>query len=119
MVPVDLEQEFPELQPKVLEIAAELQRMILSIFPTADVTSDGENIGYGFGSGYKNLVFVISPQSEHVNFGIVKGAALVDPKGLMEGRGKVHRHVKLRRIEQVHDPELEQLMHNALQTAQK
>ena len=64
-------------------------------------------------------MFVISPQREHVNLGIVKGAALDDPNNLMEGKGKVHRHVKLHRVEQVHDPELEQLMHRALQAAQK
>ena len=116
---VDLEREFPELQRKVLEIAVELQILILRIFPTADITIDGENIGFGHGSGYKDLVFVISPQREHVNLGIVKGAALDDPNSLMEGKGKVHRHVKLHRIDQVHDPELGQLMHRALQAAQK
>lgn len=116
---VDLEREFIELQPKVLEIAVELQRLILSIFPTAEVTSDEENVGFGYGSGYKDLVFVISPQSEHVNLGIVKGATLDDPNGLMEGKGKVHRHVKIHLVEQVRDPELEQLVHNAMQAAQK
>jgi hypothetical protein len=116
---VDLEREFPELQPNLLEIAVELQRLILRIFPGAEATSDQENIGFGHGSGYKDLVFVISPQREHVNLGIVKGAALDDPNNLMEGKGKVHRHVKLHRVDQVYDPELEQLMHRALQAAQK
>ena len=88
------------------------------MFPDADLTSDEANVGFGYGSGYKVLVFVISPQREHVNLGIAHGATLDDPNGLMEGKGKVHRHVKLHRVEQVHDPELEQLMHNALQSAQ-
>jgi hypothetical protein len=47
------------------------------------------------GSGYKGLVFVISPFKTHVNLGIVHGATLADPAGLLEGTGKVHRHVKL------------------------
>ena len=116
---VDLEQEFSELQPKVLEIAVELQSLILRIFPVAEVTSDAENIGFGFGSGYKDLVFVISSQREHVNLGIVNGATLEDPNGLMQGKGKVHRPVKLHRVEQVQNPDLEDLLLSALQVAQK
>ncbi len=114
---VDIAQEFPELQQKLLEIATDLQKLILSIFPDAEVTYDKENLGFGFGSGYKNLVFVISPQRQHINLGIANGASLEDPEGLMQGKGKVHRHVKLLRLEQVHDPHLEKLMRRALQVA--
>lgn len=83
------------------------------------VSEDEDNIGYGFGSGYKDLVFVISPYKEHVNLGIVHGAALDDPHKLMAGKGKVHRHVKLQRVEQVREPGLEDLMLRALGAAQK
>lgn len=116
---VNLEREFPELQPNILEIAAELQSLILRIFPAAEITSDKENVGFGFGSGYKDLVFVISPFREHVNLGIVNGATLEDHAGLMQGSGKVHRHVKLHLVEQVQDPDLVELMLRALQVAQK
>jgi len=65
------------------------------------------------------LVFVISPYKEHVNLGIVNGASIDDPNILMEGKGKVHRHVKHQRIEQVRSPELKELMHRALGAAQE
>ena len=116
---IDLKREFPELQPKILGIAEELRRLILRLFPAAIITGDEENIGFGFGSGYKDLVFVISPFKGHVNLGIVNGAALEDPAGLMQGTGKGHRHVKLQQVGQVQDPRLEQLMLRALQIAQK
>jgi hypothetical protein len=119
MKSVDLEREFPKLQPHVLEIALELQNLILRIFPAAEVTFDGENVGFGLGSGYKGLVFVISPFRTHVNLGVVSGAILEALVGLLQGTGKVHRHVKLKQIEQVQDPELEELMLRALQAAQK
>jgi len=32
----------------------------------------------------------------HVNVGFFRGAEIADPKGLLEGTGKVMRHVKLR-----------------------
>jgi len=116
---VDFEREFPDLQPKILAMAAGLQHLVLSIFPTAEITLDDENVGYGFGSGYKDLVFVITPYSKHVNLGIANGAALADPKCLMQGKGKVHRHVKLHKIEMVSDPDLADLMGRALTAAQK
>ena len=116
---VDLERKFPELQPKVLEIADQVLDLIMRIFPAAVVSEDGDNIGFGFGSGYKELVFIISPQSNWVNLGIVNGAALDDPKSLMEGKGKVHRHVKLHQVEQAQNPDLEHLMLRAQQAAQK
>ena len=119
MKAIDFEVLFPEQQPQILEIAAELQNLILRIIPAAVVTSDEENVGFGYGCGYENLVFVITPHREHVNLGIVKGATLDDPHGLMEGRGKVHKHVKLHRVEQVFEAHLEQLLQSALQAAQK
>jgi hypothetical protein len=116
---IDFEREFPEHQPQILAIAAGLQKLILSIFPTAEITLDEENVGYGFGRGYKDLVFVITPCNKHVNLGIVNGAALADPNGLLQGNGKIHRHVKLRKIEMVSDPDLADLMDRALNAAQK
>ncbi|MCJ7536511.1 MAG: hypothetical protein MUO57_13355, partial [Anaerolineales bacterium] len=53
------------------------------------------------------------------NLGIVNGAVLDDPKSLMEGKGKVHRHVKLHQVEQAQNPDLEHLMLRAQQAAQK
>ena len=110
--------EFSDLEPNILEIAVELQNLILGIFPNAITTSDSDNIGFGFGSVYKDLVFIISPYKEHVNLGIVKGADLEDPHNLMAGKGKVHMPVKLQRIEQVRSPELKELLLRALQAAQ-
>jgi hypothetical protein len=37
----------------------------------------------------------------------------------MEGKGKVHRHVNLKHIEQVRSPELRELMLQALQAARQ
>ena len=67
----------------------------------------------------KDLVFVITPHRQQVNLGIVNGASLEDPHDLMEGKGKVRRHVKLRRIEEISDPNLEDLMQRALIAAEE
>jgi hypothetical protein len=79
-------------------------------YPDAMVTVDGGDIGFGSGSGYKGLVFVVAPHSKHVTLGISGGAGLPDPAGLMEGAGKVHRHIKIHQAGDLSQPELHQLM---------
>lgn len=49
----------------------------------------------------------------HVNVGFFRGAALPDPKGLLEGTGKLMRHVKLRPDEDVDATALEELITSA------
>lgn len=56
----------------------------------------------------------MSPYSKHVNLGIWGGADLPDPAGLLEGSGKAHRHVKVRRPDELERPELRALMVEAL-----
>jgi len=41
--------------------------------------------------------------SAHVNIGFYRGAGLPDPSGLLEGAGKVMRHVKIRPGGAVHE----------------
>lgn len=98
----------------VAELARRLCELALEVYPGAVVTVDGNDIGFGVSTGYKGLVFVVSPHSQHVNLGIAHGASLPDPAGLMEGTGKVHRHVKVRHPADLERPELRDLMVAAL-----
>jgi hypothetical protein len=59
-------------------------------------TAEGNDLGYGFDAGYKGLVFTISLVQDGVNVGVFRGASMEDPAGLLEGTGKVHRHIKIR-----------------------
>src|SRR5260370_21822155 len=47
---------------------------------------------------------------EHVTFIFLRGAALPDPKGLLEGTGKSVRHVKGRTVEDLKRPALKKLI---------
>jgi Domain of unknown function (DU1801) len=117
MEAVDFPQDYPQLPPEMAAIAGALQSLILRIFPQAEITRDKNDAGYGFGRGYKGLVYVISPYRGHVTLGIAHAAGLDDPAGLLKGAGSVHQHVKLTRAEQVQDPELELLLQQALRAA--
>jgi hypothetical protein len=46
----------------------------------------------------------------HVTFGFLRGTALQDPAGLLEGTGKNVRHVKLRTAEELKRSELKKLI---------
>jgi type II secretory pathway pseudopilin PulG len=46
------------------------------------------------GSGYSGLVCTIIPSKTGVKLGIVGSARFPDPKGLLEGAGKLHRYVQ-------------------------
>jgi hypothetical protein len=97
----------------VQEIARRLLAIARELVPDAVESADGEDYGIGFGPGYKGLVFVITPLADAVRLGIAGGASLEDPAGLMQGRGKVHRHVRLTDPAQADDPALRDLMARA------
>jgi hypothetical protein len=111
----DVERRLAEREPGIADLAQRLCHLILELYPDAVVTVDGGDIGFGSGTGYKGLVFVVAPHARHVNLGIARGLDLPDPAGLMEGTGRVHRHVKVREATDVDRPELRDLMVAALE----
>lgn len=110
----DVEKLLASSDPAIAELARDACTRILELYPAAVVTVDGGDIGFGSGTGYKGLVFVVAPHSKHVTLGIWGGAELPDPAGLLEGSGKVHRHVKLRQPADLERPELHALLTEAL-----
>jgi hypothetical protein len=103
--------------PPIQELARMLRERLLQQIPGAVETVDDENIGLGFGTGYKGLVFVITPRPGYVMLGIAGGASFSDPEGLLQGKGKVHRHIKFHRISDLENPALEPLIQSAVEAA--
>ena len=100
--------------PDVAAITRAVRAKLLGMFPDAIETAEGGELGLGFDRGYAGLVFTVSPQRGYVNLGVARGASLDDPAGLMEGRGRVHRHVKIRDADQLDDVALGDLLGRAL-----
>ncbi|MDQ6891087.1 MAG: DUF1801 domain-containing protein [Acidobacteriota bacterium] len=96
------------------DVVRSVYHLLSDSFPGAVKTYDGENLGFGHGAGYKGLVFVITPKQTSVNLGFVRAVDLSDPAGLLEGTGKLHRHVKLRSIAEVDSQELRTLVQDAM-----
>jgi hypothetical protein len=71
------------------------------------------------GPGYKGLVCTLLLSKTGVKIGIARGSELPDPKPLMQGSGKVHRHVQLQTIADLKQPGLKPLLKAALSAWKK
>lgn len=69
---------------------------------------------YGYGEGYRNVVFTVILSHSGIKLGVYRGTELDDPKGLMTGSGKLRRHVQLRDVKDLEKPGLKQLTQAAL-----
>jgi hypothetical protein len=101
----------------VQEIAAAARAFVKRELPNIEETADtsAKLIGYGYGPGYKNAVCNLILSQKEVKLGIVYGASLPDPKQLMTGAGKVHRHVPLRSPADLNRPGLKALLQASLE----
>ena len=59
----------------------------------------------------------IKAASKHVNLGFDKGAVLQDPEGLLEGTGKLMRHIKLKPGKAIPEAHIRLLVEQASQMA--
>lgn len=93
----ELEELLNLYTPDVQEVALGARKLILAAVPEADEMVDlpARVIGYGYGQNYKDLICTIILSKGGAKLGIVGGATLPDPNGLMEGAGKKHRYVVL------------------------
>ena len=98
----------------IADLVRRLSEVILDLLPDATISMDDDNLGFGRGAGYKGLIFTVIPHKAHVTLGVAGGASLPDPDGLLEGTGKVHRHVKVRSVADIDRPELRALMESAV-----
>jgi len=98
-----------------------VRELILGVIPNVEEQVDlsAKLIGYGFGPKYADLICVIMPQKSYVNLGFYKGTELPDPKGLLEGTGKLHRHVKLKTPAEIKSAALKALLKAALAAYKK
>jgi hypothetical protein len=100
----------------VQALARTARKLVLELLPGAEETVDtsANIIGYGYGPGYKGMICTLIFSKSGVKLGLARGAELADPKGLLEGTGKVHRYVRVEAASDLRKPGLKQLMKAAL-----
>jgi hypothetical protein len=102
----------------VQKLCTALRNLVRKLVPDAveEIDTSAKMLGFSFIPGtYKGSIVGIAPQKSYVNLMFAKGAELqeVDPKGLLEGTGKLARHIKFRTLEQIKDPAARALIEEA------
>jgi hypothetical protein len=100
----------------VRELADAAREALATALPgaTESVDKPAKLLSYSYGRGYKGLVCTMLMSKTGVKLGIFRGAELPDPAHLLQGSGKVHRHVQLRNAADLERPELKRLLDAAL-----
>jgi hypothetical protein len=101
---------------KLAPVAESLRRLMKSVVPGAKESVNPWRIPT-FESNGPMCFFMVG--KNHVTFGFLRGTALADPAGLLEGTGKSLRHVKVRTIEDLKKLELKRLILAAVRLNRK
>jgi hypothetical protein len=105
-----------EASPEVREIAYAARALLAGVMPNITEVPWGRQKIAGYGLGPKKMsehFCYLAPQKNYVNLGFMYGAGLPDPEGLLEGSGKLLRHVKLRSLEDLKCPAIRKLIEDA------
>jgi len=106
---------------KVATLALQLRKFLLKELKGAvEIPDNSANIiGYGYGTGYKDLICTILLSKQGVKLGLNRGSELPDPKKLLTGTGKVHRYVEIKTEMDIHNLALKKLLDDALKAYQQ
>lgn len=89
----------------IRELYISMHRIVLETVPDIRYSVDCEDLQIGYGAhqyGYNGWgMAALAPHTRWVSLIFLRGAALDDPEGLLEGTGKSVRHVKLRSLEEL------------------
>ncbi len=102
-----------ESSPRVRRLATRTRALIRDVMPdVVEVPWTRQRVvGYGVGPRKMSEHFCyIAFHKNHVNLGFNYGSELPDPEGLLQGPGKLLRHVKISSSEDLSNPALRRLL---------
>ncbi len=102
-----------ESSPRVRRLATRTRALIRDVMPdVVEVPWTRQRVvGYGVGPRKMSEHFCyIAFHRNHVNLGFNYGSELPDPEGLLQGPGKLLRHVKISSPEDPSNPALRRLL---------
>jgi hypothetical protein len=107
------EESVAKASDRARELAYELRKLVIKVMPNVvEVPWPRMRIAsYGVGPKKKSEHFCyISAQKDDVNLGFYYGAELPDPEELLQGSGKLLRHVKIREVRAIRSRGLRELL---------
>lgn len=101
---------------KICELAGAARNLLYSILPElTEIIWTRQKIS-GYGTGPKKMTehfCYIAPCKSHVDLGFNYGSELPDPSGLLEGSGKLMRHIKIKSLKELDSEAIEALIRAA------
>jgi hypothetical protein len=104
------------------ELARQVHELIADVYPNAVEVPWPKQQVVGYGVGPKKMsehFCYIGAFKNHVNLGFNYGADLPDPEGLLEGTGKLFRHVKINSPQETERPAVRRLVEAAVEEREK
>ena len=119
--PRDLVRFLKPYDREIRDLALELRALVLEeMAPCYENIYDAYSavaIGYGTSDRLSDGIFHIAVYSNHVNLGFNDGASLDDPKGILQGSGKLIRHITIKTAEDLERSELRAYIRRARKKA--
>lgn len=112
---IEISNYIAKLGPIQTIIVKELRALIKSDFPQFKEEYKWSRPVYTLND--KDIAYILATQ-QGANFGLVTGAQLDDPKGLLEGTGKDMRHIKIHDLESLDREYIKQLVTQAVNAIQ-
>lgn len=97
------------LREIVLEEAPDASESIYQVYTVA--------IWFGFSGKMKDMFCYIATNAGHVNLGFPRGVSLADPNRVLEGEGKVMRHIKFASLRDLDRPFVRRYIQAAMELA--
>jgi hypothetical protein len=103
--------------PETCKLALAARDFVLEMIPDISEMVDvkARIIGFGYSVRYADQVCMLMPTKADVNLGVAYAMELPDPKKILEGTGKLHRHVKLKSEADLENVALKNLLKAALE----
>src|SRR3954447_10456726 len=114
------EQFLATFPPEICALANQLRTLVTRTVPEVDesVYTGWRLIGYRVRDGRRSRYFCfIAPFEDRVALGFEYGVLLTNDAGLLEGTGTQVRHVTIRHVEDIGEPELAALIAEAATVA--
>lgn len=111
-----VEQFLSTYPAEVQELALKAREMVQEIVPDVQeqVQEAYKTISYGSKTKVDGMFCYIAPLKDRINLGFYRGVVLPDANKLLEGTGKLLRHVKVRSMSELEQPALRQLIVDAV-----
>jgi hypothetical protein len=106
---------------QVQSLVEQLRKLIFSVLPDIKEDADlpAKLLAYSYGPGYKHVICTIILSRNGAKLGIFNATQLPDPDKLLQGAGKVHKHVVINEPKDIKNPGVEALLKEALKAYRK